>query len=73
MRHLVLFLALLLPLAAAGQDAGKYRIEQMKDNVYRFTAGHYRSVFMVTDEGLFLTDPIAEKPDRGRSPSPLSF
>lgn len=49
-------LAVLLPLSAAAQD---YQIEQMKDNVYRVTAGTYRSVFMATDEGLFLTDPIS--------------
>lgn len=36
----------------------EYAIEPMKDNVYRFTAGNYRSVFMVTDEGVFVTDPI---------------
>ena len=46
----------LLPLSAAAQD---YRIEQMKDNVYRVTAGKYHSVFIATDEGLFLTDPIS--------------
>jgi len=51
-------LALLLPLSAAAQD---YRVERMKDNVYRVTAGTYRSVFMVTDEGLFLTDPISRE------------
>ncbi|WP_323846524.1 hypothetical protein [Microbulbifer magnicolonia] len=28
----------------------------MKDNVYRFSVGHYRSAFMVTDAGIFLTD-----------------
>ena len=31
----------------------------MKDNVYRFTVGQYNFVFMVTDEGLFVTDPIS--------------
>ena len=46
----------LLPLSAAAQD---YRIEHMTDNVYRVTSGKYRSVFMATDEGLFLTDPIS--------------
>ena len=54
----LLALALLLPVASA-QDAPDYQIERMKDNVYRFTAGTYRSVFMATDEGLFLTDPIS--------------
>ncbi len=37
----------------------EYRITQVKDNVYRFTAGHYHSAFMVTDKGIFLTDPIS--------------
>ena len=46
----------LLPLSAAAQD---YRIKHMTDNVYRVTAGKYHSVFMATDEGLFLTDPIS--------------
>lgn len=38
--------------------ANEYQIEQVKDNVYRFTAGHYHSVFLVTDAGIFVTDPI---------------
>ncbi|WP_202436464.1 MULTISPECIES: MBL fold metallo-hydrolase [Vibrio] len=42
--------------AAEGQS--RYTIEQMKGNVYRFTAGHYRSVFMVTKQGILVTDPI---------------
>ncbi len=57
MMCLLLFLSLVSPLAGAGESPD-YRIEHMKGNVYRFTAGHYRAVFMVTDEGLFLTDPI---------------
>ena len=40
---------------ALGQD---YQIERMRDNVYRFTAGNYRSVLMTTDEGIIVTDPI---------------
>lgn len=36
----------------------KFAIEPMKGNVYRFTAGSYRSVFMVTEAGIFVTDPI---------------
>lgn len=35
-----------------------YSIELVAGNVYRFTSGHYRSVFMVTQEGIFVTDPI---------------
>ena len=59
LRRLALFL--LLPAVALAQDAPDYQIEQMRGNVYRFTAGTYKSVFMATDEGLFLTDPISEE------------
>ena len=38
----------------------EYQIERMKDNVYRFTAGNYRSVFMVGDSGIFITDPLGK-------------
>lgn len=38
--------------------ASEYKIEQVKDNVYRFTSGHYHSVFVVTATGVFVTDPI---------------
>ena len=37
----------------------EYRIENMKGNVWRFTAGPYHSAFMVTDDGIFVTDPIS--------------
>jgi glyoxylase-like metal-dependent hydrolase (beta-lactamase superfamily II) len=56
---LAICLLSLAPLPAASQ--AEFSIEPMKDDVYRFTAGHYRSVFMVTDEGIFLTDPISEE------------
>lgn len=59
MRRLALLLAL-LPAAALAQDV-QFQIEPMRGNVYRFTAGTYKSVFMATDEGLFLTDPISEE------------
>lgn len=48
---------LLLPLTSLADDRD-YRIEQVKDNVYRFSAGHYHSVFMVADDKVFVTDPI---------------
>lgn len=38
--------------------AENYAIEQVKDNVYRFTAGKYHAAFMVTEAGIFVTDPI---------------
>ncbi|ROO25765.1 hypothetical protein [Salinisphaera orenii] len=51
-----LLAGLLVPLAPAG--AADYEIERMQGHVYRFTAGNYRSVFMVTDAGIVATDPI---------------
>ncbi|WP_345423264.1 MBL fold metallo-hydrolase [Halioxenophilus aromaticivorans] len=42
----------------AKAEPQKYAIENVKDNVYRFTAGHYHSVFMVTSDGIIVTDPI---------------
>lgn len=38
--------------------AENYAIEQVKDNVCRFTASKYHAAFMVTDTGIFVTDPI---------------
>lgn len=51
-----LFAGLLVPLAPAG--AADYAIERMQGDVYRFTAGNYHSVFMMTDAGIVATDPI---------------
>ncbi len=56
---LVVILLLSLPYAVAQDAPPTHRIEQMKDNVYRFTYGHYRSVFMVTAKGIIVTDPIS--------------
>ncbi|WP_198949444.1 MULTISPECIES: MBL fold metallo-hydrolase [Halomonadaceae] len=36
-------------------------IERVKDNVYRFSYEHYHSAFMVTEEGIVVTDPINEE------------
>lgn len=52
------FLLLALPASAMADD---YRIEPLEHDLYRFTAGHYRSVFLVTSEGILLTDPIDEQ------------
>lgn len=43
---------------ATSATANNYSIEKVKDNVYRFSTGHYHSVFMVTDSGIIVTDPI---------------
>ena len=60
--------ALMLPLlislyslCTVADEKTAFNIEHMKDNVYRFTAGHYRSVFMVTKAGIFATDPISDE------------
>ncbi|RUO73274.1 MBL fold metallo-hydrolase [Idiomarina ramblicola] len=50
---LMLWLSLCGTLAAA-----EYSIEKVKGNVYRFSAGNYHSVFMVTEQGIFVADPI---------------
>ena len=35
------------------------QLEQLADNLYTFRYGPYRSLFMVTDEGVIATDPIS--------------
>lgn len=47
--------------STARADTEKYVIEQVKNNVYRFSFEHYHSAFMVTDEGIVVTDPINEE------------
>lgn len=49
-----------LSVPGAFAESVEYQIERMKDNVYRFTAGNYRSVFMVGDSGIFITDPLGK-------------
>lgn len=44
--------------ASAAKSQAQYRIEQVQRGVYRFVAGHYRSVFLVTDRSIVVTDPI---------------
>lgn len=39
----------------------QYAIEQVRDNVYRFSYEQYHSVFMVTEQGIVVTDPINEE------------
>ncbi|MGM0524696.1 MAG: MBL fold metallo-hydrolase [Pseudomonadota bacterium] len=50
---LVLGLGFISALAAA-----EYSIEKITGNIYRFSVDHYHSVFMVTEQGIFVTDPI---------------
>lgn len=39
--------------------AGNYSISHIKDNLYRYSNGTHHSVFVVTDEGIALTDPLS--------------
>lgn len=49
----------LLPFAiAVAQDAPKRSITQITDSLYRFQNNFHFSVFLVTDEGIIVTDPI---------------
>ncbi len=57
--QILLFSALILvtnPVISAVQ--ANYKVENIKDNVYRFTVGHYHSAFMIVDNLALVTDPI---------------
>lgn len=41
--------------------AAEYSITQIKDNLYRYSSGTHHAVFVVTDEGIALTDPISHE------------
>jgi glyoxylase-like metal-dependent hydrolase (beta-lactamase superfamily II) len=53
---LLIVTALSLPAFAA-----EYSITQIKDNLYRYSSGTHHAVFVVTDEGIALTDPISHE------------
>lgn len=62
MRFVLAFLFLFFAqpsLTDSAAHAPGYRLEQLRGNVYRFSAGKYHSVLMATSQGLFLTDPIS--------------
>ncbi len=40
--------------------ANDYRIEKIAGNIYRFVDDRHRSVFLVTGEGVLITDPLNE-------------
>jgi glyoxylase-like metal-dependent hydrolase (beta-lactamase superfamily II) len=40
------------------EQSSKYRIQEVTDDIYRFTAAHYHSVFVTTQEGIVVTDPV---------------
>lgn len=58
MKVMVFFFAL-IGLFSFSAHATDYAIEQVKDNVYRFTAGNYHSVSVTTEQGTIVTDPIS--------------
>ncbi|WP_414624270.1 MBL fold metallo-hydrolase [Calothrix sp. CCY 0018] len=60
---LIIFLLVLFNISTPVQ-AQNYQIDSIRSNVYRFTAGNYRSVFMVTDAGILVTDPISKEASR---------
>lgn len=57
-RLVLLVSALFCSLAVNAQS---YQIEQVKGDVYRFVDGRHRSVFLVTKEGIVVTDPMNKK------------
>jgi glyoxylase-like metal-dependent hydrolase (beta-lactamase superfamily II) len=38
--------------------AGDFKIEQVTKSIYRFVTDRYRSVFLVTEKGILITDPL---------------
>ena len=38
--------------------ANEYKIERVTGNVYRFVSGRHRSVFLVSENGILVTDPL---------------
>lgn len=59
----VLLLTFVLELVVSPSELhaeSKYKIQSIDDSLYRFTAGKYHSVFLVTRDGILVTDPINE-------------
>ncbi|MDY6927764.1 MAG: MBL fold metallo-hydrolase [Pseudomonadota bacterium] len=57
--RVTVFLFSLIGLFSFSAHAVEYAIERVKDNVYRFTAGNYHSVFVTIEQGTIVTDPIS--------------
>lgn len=51
----------LAPACARAQNAPGLGITRVKDNVYRLTHDRHHSVFMVTDEGVFVADAVTDR------------
>ncbi|TDJ44839.1 MAG: MBL fold metallo-hydrolase [Gammaproteobacteria bacterium] len=62
-RSTIAALLLLVLQSAAAQfvppGIAPVELEQLAENLYAFRYGPYRSLFMVTDEGVIATDPIS--------------
>ncbi len=57
--QLTLILALLLAsFAGRAQGESDYRLTNVTDDVFRFTAGNYHALVINTDDGIVLVDPL---------------
>ena len=57
--QILLFSALILITnQVISAEQANYKVENIKDNVYRFSAGHYHSAFMIVGNLALVTDPI---------------
>lgn len=56
-RFVIFFFILFIPSSLRAED---YKVINVKDNVWRFTAGNYHSVFITTPSGVIVTDPISK-------------
>ncbi len=56
----MIFLLLFVFITVGSQIAfaDNYKIENVTGNVYRFITDRYRSVFLVTEDGILITDPL---------------
>lgn len=54
-------IALLVLLSSVSFPSFSYDIEALGDNLYRFIDERHRSVFLITDEGALITDPMNRK------------
>jgi glyoxylase-like metal-dependent hydrolase (beta-lactamase superfamily II) len=56
---MILFVLFLLTLGGSKlATASDYQIEKVTQNVYRFVADRHRSVFLVTEKSILITDPM---------------
>ena len=58
--NIVILLVIFLLSSGLSQftSAADYKIEKITQDIYRFVADRHRSVFMVTDKGILITDPL---------------